>query len=178
MLKTDKNTKIINLFGAPGVGKSSTAAGIFYLMKKRHHDIELVTEYAKRLVWQMHELHQLEIVAQQNNSQHILLGKVALAVTDSPLLLCSFYAGNEYPSSFHLLCEDIFNRYDNINFFITRNKDLPYMAEGRLQNREEAIEIEHQMQEFLHNSGIDFYTVPLSENTAEDIIKIVLQNQV
>ncbi|MDH6303272.1 broad-specificity NMP kinase [Polynucleobacter sphagniphilus] len=32
--------KVINLFGAPGVGKSAACAGLFYLMKKNHFSVE------------------------------------------------------------------------------------------------------------------------------------------
>ena len=44
--------QIVNLFGGPGSGKSTTAAGLFYEVKKLKLNVELVTEYAKDAVWE------------------------------------------------------------------------------------------------------------------------------
>ena len=44
--------KVINLVGGPGCGKSTTAAGLFYELKRRDYSVELVTEYAKSRVWE------------------------------------------------------------------------------------------------------------------------------
>ncbi|TYO65512.1 hypothetical protein FXV83_16395 [Bradyrhizobium hipponense] len=40
---------VINLIGGPGSGKSTTAAGLFFLMKLAGLKAELVVEYAKEL---------------------------------------------------------------------------------------------------------------------------------
>ncbi len=39
------------MFGGPGTGKSTSAAGLFFKMKLAQMEVELVTEYAKDLVW-------------------------------------------------------------------------------------------------------------------------------
>ena len=39
--------KVINLYGGPGSGKSTTAAGLFSLMKIEGQRVELVTEFAR-----------------------------------------------------------------------------------------------------------------------------------
>ena len=44
-------TKVINLFGNPGSGKSTVAAYLFSELKSRGLEVELVTETAKDLVW-------------------------------------------------------------------------------------------------------------------------------
>lgn len=38
---------VINIFGAPGAGKSTTAAALFALMKLEGYKVELATEHAK-----------------------------------------------------------------------------------------------------------------------------------
>lgn len=43
---------VINIFGGPGVGKSTVAAGLFYRLKCLHYSVELVEEFAKYLVYQ------------------------------------------------------------------------------------------------------------------------------
>ena len=46
-----KKCIIVNLFSGPGAGKSTTAAGLFYKLKKQGVNCELVTEYAKHVTW-------------------------------------------------------------------------------------------------------------------------------
>ena len=46
-----KKQKVINIFGAPNAGKSTVAAGLFYIMKINGYNVELVNESAKDLVW-------------------------------------------------------------------------------------------------------------------------------
>ena len=43
---------IINLFGAPGAGKSTGAAYVFSQLKAAGVNAELVTEFAKDKVWE------------------------------------------------------------------------------------------------------------------------------
>ena len=45
---------VINFFGEPGSGKSTASAGLFYLLKQRKYNVELVTEFAKDLVYDEH----------------------------------------------------------------------------------------------------------------------------
>lgn len=45
-------TKIINIFGGPGVGKSGIAAGVFSKMKANHIQVEFAAEVAKDYVWE------------------------------------------------------------------------------------------------------------------------------
>lgn len=43
---------VVNLFGAPGAGKSTGAAYIFSLLKMAGVNAELVTEFAKDKTWE------------------------------------------------------------------------------------------------------------------------------
>jgi len=43
---------VVNLFGAPGAGKSTGAAYIFSQLKMAGINAELVTEFAKDKVWE------------------------------------------------------------------------------------------------------------------------------
>lgn len=130
---------VINLFGGPGAGKSTTAAGVFWLLKNRGLRVELVTEYAKALAWAKRgeELtDQFYIYAKQHHRQHVLKGQVEFVITDSPLLLTLLYVGDLEPLSYHDYVVDIWDTYNNINFFINRVK--PYREEGRWQTEQEA----------------------------------------
>ena len=61
---------VINIFGAPGAGKSTTAAALFALMKLEGYKVELVTEHAKDLTYSesFKELNdQLKVFGEQNH---------------------------------------------------------------------------------------------------------------
>jgi len=44
-------SKLINLFGGPGIAKSSIAAGVFYKLKKKHVSCNNPYEFPKTLAW-------------------------------------------------------------------------------------------------------------------------------
>jgi len=142
---------VINLFGGPGAGKSTTAAGLFFLMKNDGIKVELVTEYAKDIVWagRQKELDdQLYILAKQHHRIHNLMGKVDYIVTDSPILLSSVYGGF-MPASFHMLVRDLFLNYNNRSVVIERVK--PYAHFGRNQTEIEAKQLDKQVNNMLAN---------------------------
>ncbi len=45
-------TTIINLYGGPGAGKSTSAAYLYYLLKCQQENVELVREYVKKWAWE------------------------------------------------------------------------------------------------------------------------------
>ena len=45
-MEPNKQLKVINLYGGPGTGKSTTAAALFALIKREGYNVELVTEFA------------------------------------------------------------------------------------------------------------------------------------
>jgi energy-coupling factor transporter ATP-binding protein EcfA2 len=148
---------VINLFGGPGAGKSTTAAGLFFMMKNAGMKVELVTEYAKDIVWagRHKELDdQLYIFAKQHHRLHNLVGKVEFVITDSPLLLSSVY-GAFMPASFHMLVRDLFLKYDNRSIVIERVK--PYAEYGRNQSEFEAREIDKRVNQMIAS------TIPLNK---------------
>ena len=92
MMKT--KTKIINFFGGPGVGKSTTATGLFSWMKQQGYSVEYVSEFAKELSWEgsTSQLeNQAHVFAEQFRRQWRLIDQVDYVITDSPLLLSSVY---------------------------------------------------------------------------------------
>lgn len=156
--------KVINFFGGPGAGKSTAAAGLFYEMKKRWVRAELISEFAKELVWagSSHMLaNQHYVFAEQEHRQNRLLGKVDVAITDSPILLSVYYAPADYPISFRQTVFDFFATYDNINIVVRRSHQ--YAQEGRLQNQDEADLVATSMEEFLLSNGVPYYVIPAND---------------
>lgn len=168
--------KVINLFGAPGAGKSTTAAGLFHLMKLKKFNCELVTEYAKEMVWRglPHSAFQdqLYITAKQNMRLEVLRDKVDFVITDSPLLLGCVYASTDYYCGYKNLVESIFNSYNNINFFVNRVKD--YNPVGRNQTEGESDFISSEVKNFLDCSNYLYTVVDGDEHAPLKILNTII----
>ena len=170
--------RVINMYGGPGTGKSTTAAGLFYLMKLQHMEVELVTEYAKDLVWsQRHNMftEQDYIFAKQNHKLRRLVmnGKVDWAVTDSPLIIGQFYTPKDFPGREHFLkfVDATFNSYNNVNIFLNRVK--VYNPNGRNQTEKEAREIDNQILDMLSSQNVDFHVVDADIDAPHKILELV-----
>ncbi len=179
MQSSEKKLKVINLYGAPGVGKSATRSGVFWLMKVKGMSVEEVSEYAKYLVlanrtWQLKE-DQLYIVAKQHHKMLILNGQYEYAITDSPLLLASYYGRlTSAPASFHTMCEEYDQRFENISFFLKRDFSkaaTAFETTGRVHSQEEAQTIEHEQKAFLESKGIHCIDVLLDHQSPWTILK-------
>jgi len=132
-------TIVVNIFGGPSAGKSTTSAGIFYELKRQGIRCELVTEYAKSKVWEESYKvleDQIYIFDKQNHKMFTVKGKVDVIITDSPLLL-SLYYGKDLSSSFKGLIVETHNTYNNMNYFI--NNLGEYDSVGRMQTEEESL---------------------------------------
>ena len=155
-------TKVINLFGGPGVGKSTTMAGIFQKLKILGYECEMAPEYAKEKVWEQAEFtmeDQIYIFAKQLHKIWRLSGKVEYIICDSPLLNSIIYDKRKNPY-FRDLVVDQFKSYRNINFFIKRG--TKYIENGRQQNEEEAKEIDEMLLQLFEIYGIDFQEIQIN----------------
>lgn len=135
--------KVINLWGGPGSGKSTTAAGLFNIMKNLGLSVELVGEFAKDLTWKkdIESLdNQLFILAHQDDRLRRLSGKVTWAITDSPLPLSLAYITREYQEWLPETVWGAYERYRNYDFLLSRKK--PYRTEGRNQTEHEALTLD------------------------------------
>lgn len=150
-------TVILNLFGAPGAGKSTGAAYIFALLKMRGIDTELVTEFAKDKLWEGDKAvfeNQAYIFGKQSFKLSRCANKVDVIVTDSPLPLSIQYNQTvNLGDNFNKYVLDVFNSYDNINYYLTRVKE--YNPNGRFQTEEESNIIGDEIKNLL-----DKYKIP------------------
>ena len=147
---------VVNLFGAPGAGKSTGAAYIFSKLKMAGVNAELVTEFAKDKVWEESKAvfqNQAYIFGKQYFRISRVQDKVDVVITDSPILLSSFYANDEVlGEEFDALIMKVFNSYDSMNVFINRVK--PYNPSGRFQTEAESDELSNVMRTFLDNHNV------------------------
>lgn len=149
---------VINLFGIPSSGKSTGSAYIFSKLKMLGYNAELITEFAKDKVWEENEevfKNQLYILGKQSFKQSRVRDKVEVIITDSPLMLSAFYNSDEtLGEEFNAVVKNVFNSYDNINFFLNRVK--PYNPIGRHQTEEESDALKAPMMKMLIDNGIPF----------------------
>lgn len=168
--------RVINLWAGPGAGKSTTASGLFYLMKTADMQVELVTEYAKDMTWEgRHEIlqDQLYITAKQNRKLARLRNhNIDWVVTDSPLLLGTQYMTPDYlGGKFEDMLFELWNSYDNLNFFIKRNKK--YNPTGRNQSEAGAKLIDTNLIDFMKRNGIEYTNVIGTLNAPHTIFDIL-----
>lgn len=168
--------KMINLFGPPSSGKSTTAAGLFYLMKIKGYSVELITEYAKQMVWERQHKAQFEnqvsIAAKQHDKQLNLVGHgIEYAITDSPLLLTLLYQPKGYYQSFNNLVFDMNSAYSNYNILLERNFD--YSPIGRNHSEEESIEIQSKIKEFLDSNKVPYTIVEANPTSNLKILNLI-----
>lgn len=151
--------KVINIFGAPGVGKSTTATGLFNVMKLKGLNVEYVSEFAKDLTWGkdwMGLSHQLSILAEQDYRLRRLEGQVEWVITDSPLPLQIAYMGDEWLNiGLDRLAWDAFDRYDNYSVLIQRNAAVTYQMAGRNQTMEQAMMLDNVIDNLYHTAALD-----------------------
>jgi hypothetical protein len=161
---------VINLYGGPGSGKSTTAAGLFFLMKQRLCRAELITEYAKELTYENADMsNQLAILSEQEQRLRRLVGKVDYAVTDAPLLLSNVYAPKEFCNKeFVSLTKHLYSQYDNFNVFLTRAK--PYARYGRSQTEAEAKALDNTIHGLLDSWHL---TIPGNVRAPERIARAI-----
>lgn len=180
------DSKIINLFGGPGIGKSTQASGLFTEMKKHHMSVEYTYEFPKEVAWEgnVSQLSdQFFITANQHRNISRLYGKVEYIIVDSPIVLGCFYEqryGEGYPASFYgktslsKFLWNLFGQYENINILLTRNNET-YDSNGRLQDLKEAQEIDTDIKETLIINSIPFTEFMVGTNTAVDIFNYITQ---
>ncbi len=171
-----RKTLIVNIFGAPGSGKSTGAAYIFAKLKMLGVDAELVTEFAKDKVWEDNftVLHnQFYVFGKQCFRLSRVAGKVDVIVTDSPILLSNIYCTDDPAmDNFKEACADAFHSYCNINFMLNRVKG--YNPNGRYQSEEESDLIKNKILKLLDTYHIEYTPVNGCEEGYNYIIKTIL----
>jgi tRNA uridine 5-carbamoylmethylation protein Kti12 len=149
-------TTYINLYGGPGVGKSTVAAGLFYILKQQGDSVELVTEFVKDLVWEDRASTiaiQPYVSMKQYRNLARLKGKVDYVITDSPLLKDSVYAKRFSPDLPSCYYELLIYLQESLgtSFNVYLEREFEYDEEGRYQKEKEAKQIDEELLAVLHN---------------------------
>lgn len=159
-------SKIINLFGGPGTGKSTLAAMVFAELKKRNQSVELVREYVKEWAWEgrnFGKYDQFYFLGKQVKKESMVYGKVDYIVTDSPLMIAGFYAKlfnkldfvNNAALAFMKSAQEDGHEY--LNFYLPRV--VKYDASGRFQDEDAAKATDDALLGYLVATGAPFTEV-------------------
>lgn len=150
---------VVNFFGGPGAGKSTTAAAVFAECKRRGLVAELVTEYAKDRVWEgayRTLRNQIYVFGKQHHRVWRVADRVDVVITDSPPLL-SLHYGEGMSAAFHNLVLEEHRRFRSLNVLLRRAK--PYAPVGRVQTEDQARAIDGEVRALLEGNGIAYETM-------------------
>lgn len=171
--------KVINLFGAPGSGKSKIAQLIAGISFRYNHNILYVDEYVKKLCWEQSNKKRFEnqvlVTAEQYTKQLVLLeNNIEYCVTDSPIILGTLYSPETYFNTYNKLCFELFESFTNYNFLIKRG-DFVYETVGRNEDEASSNILHHQQTTLLINNNYDFTIITNSDalDAAMQILQLV-----
>lgn len=169
--------KVVNLFAGPGVGKSTTGAVLYGMLSMAGYTVELIPEFAKVLTWQKHTMalkDQLYLFAKQDHRLEVLRDQpLDYAIMDGPLPNAALYVQGDYFQHFEPLVMEVFASYDNVNFFLERNRSRKYQTTGRNETSEQAEEICRRTLELLDRYNVEYRRVPVGPNTAGVIFELL-----
>jgi hypothetical protein len=176
-------SKLINLFGGPGIGKSGISAGITYELKKRHISCNNPYEFPKRLAWDNNIpaiKDQLYVFANQHRGIAESYGKVDYIVIDSPILFSTIYhtyytegyPAEFYGEEFHNFIISLHKRYNSINILLERG-ETQHNDDERFQDIKQSIEIDTLCKKILDDNGFNYHTIKVDEFTVDKIITLL-----
>ena len=174
-----KKPLVINLFGAPGAGKSTGAAIVFAELKKRGVNAELVTEFAKDKTWEGNATAlgcQEYVFGKQSYRLTRCRADVDVIVTDSPLPLSLLYTSDPAllaNGAFQQVVMNVFNSYNNLNYYVNRVK--PYNPKGRNQTEAESDALAAPLKSLLELNNIEYTDICGNDEGYAEIVRRVAE---
>ena len=165
---------VVNLFGGPGSGKSTTCAGVFSKLKLAGLNCEMSLEYVKDKIWEnsLNVLDdQIYVFGKQFHRLNCLKDKADVIITDSPILLSIIY-NKEMSNYLDDLIVEQFRKFNNLNYYLVR--DESFNQTGRIHNLEESVEKDNQIKIMLNEYNISYTTV-YKNNSVDTIIDDVMK---
>lgn len=169
---------LVDIYGAPGSGKSVAAAWIFAQLKMRDVKCEHVTEFAKDMVWDTN-MKALDNQAYVFGSQYYRLSRleneVEVAVVDSPLLLSCLYCRDvRLGNSFKETVASVARSYDCLSYFIEPFKSK-YEDVGRVHSQAESMLISKKIEDLLQSYNISVKRLEHDELSYMGVVNDVMK---
>lgn len=167
---------LVNLYGAPGTGKSTGAAYIYSKLKLDEINCELVTEFAKDMVWDENKkaiYNQAYVFGNQYYRISRLENEVDVVITDSPTLLSIIYnkdrrLGKEFTDLVKSVSLSYANRLD-----ILFKRVKQYNITGRLHNKEQSDKLFKEIKDLLDTVNPDYEVVEATQEGYEKVIEMI-----
>jgi hypothetical protein len=151
------------------------------MMKKRNMKVELIHEIAKDFVWERwsHIFREQDyIFAHQHRLQRRLVGhEIDYVILDSSMLIGLFYMADDFPPSFRTFLRDVFDSYDNLNIYLERSDQIPYIQAGRNQDEDTARQIDRDVRLYLEDTNVPFTVIEAGDGAAEEILDIAIDHR-
>jgi predicted ATP-dependent serine protease len=167
---------VVNVFGGPGIGKSTLAAQIYTELKKRHINIEYIPEFPKELVYEERLLtlqDQIYVFAHQHHKIWTAARHNQLVVTDSPIILSTVY-NPETSTNFRALILEMHNKFNSMNIVLKRNPET-FSNVGRVHSLTESISIDRRIVDILTEEGIDFAQFDPVNDNLPALLELIIQ---
>lgn len=180
-------TTIINVYGGPGAGKSTSAAYLYYLLKVAGENVELVREYVKDWAWEGRKFgayDEIYFLGKQVRHESMLFGKVDYIVTDAPVYMTAYYASiycsptlakgvmSEAQAFYQQVVED-----GHQHLHIMLNRIRPYVQEGRYQNESQAHAVDDGVGDMLLSRGITLINANPDEESLKKTLAACIQSR-
>lgn len=169
---------VINLIGGPGTGKSILTSEIFSELKRKFISSEISPEYIKKKLREKSQKavqSQIYIFGKQQYQLFTMKDEVDVIVTDSPFIFSSIYDSTGCNELKALILKE-FNKYNNLNYFLERDKDAPYEQEGRYQDLDGAKKVDANILEFLNENNVEYKTIKgIGSDSKKKIISDVIK---
>lgn len=174
-------SKVINLSGGAGVGKTTLAAEIFVKMRKMGLSCDLVQEYVKAWSYENRPIStfdQFYLVGKQIKKESILYGRVDYIITDSPLWLGAVYDnlmnGTNYIEQ-HVDSFTGFAKTKGVEYYdFLLDRIFLYDPVGRYGDEENAKKVDSLMKSYLERKKYPYEFLDMApELRADYIIKKV-----
>lgn len=169
-------TKKINIYGGPGIGKSTVAALLFAELKLRGLHAEIVTEYAKELVYEGIDLTksnqtlQDRILLEQLRRELVFENSVEFLVCDSPILLNAFYNGSKKAQE---LAKDSISSKDDLHIILERGFEK-FETKGRSHDEKQSKDIDDKMETYLKEHKVKYHKIGgSSQGKVDEILHLL-----
>lgn len=184
------DTVVVNLFGGPGIGKTTTANSLVGNLKRSDIDAVYISEYIKELIYKANSgrvsladkeiakklldgslYSQSCVFSRQKEMLDIHVDQVPVVVTDSPLPLNTIYLKDKSEP----YCRDVmrcFNdEYVNLNIVLERDPNALFQTEGRIHDKNESVVKDREIVKFLRDNNINYVSFPV--NDLESMLKYI-----
>ena len=167
---------VVNMSAGSGVGKSTNSARLFAMLKDKGIEVELVTEFAKDLVWEGRNKAfecQAYIFGNQLYKIQRVSDSVDVIITDSPIFLSSIYdkEQNEYFKKYILTQ---FSKFNNLNIYLNRVK--PFNPNGRNESTEEEARVnDRKVLDFFNDNDIEYYNINGDKEGCKEIFRLIIE---